>query len=414
MGARDLAGARKAEAEDHFRNAEADFGKALGMGLDDGLRYVLLMNRGVLRFQGLRIAEALADFEAAIALDPSGYNAYVSMAHVLAGQGRRAEALGEFDEAIGKFDPTIGRSPALAALYRERARLRSHDDASPAEIALALRDLDEAICREPARGRAAAADHGERGRLLLRLDRPGEALAACEAALAIAPELAPAVRDRVRALLRLERYDQAIGPCDSSLVNGPRSAEIHVLRGLARVGQNQFAGAIDDYTHALDLGPERVSTLLYRGRAYLFANSPELALRDFEEAVRLAPEDPEGYGGRAAAKVRLRRHQEAALDAEDSLRRREPTTERLYDAARTYAQAAEVAASEVARRGRPALRESTAYETRAAELLTRALVKTPVDARMSFWQKYVERDDAMGRLRKRPDLVRRARPAPPP
>ena len=405
MGARDVAASRKAEAEAHFADAEADFRKALGMGLDAGLRYALLMNRGVMRFQGGRTAEAVADFEEGIALDPSRYNAHASLAQAFAGQGRVAEAIGQLDRAIE-------RKPDLAALYRERARLRSHDDASAAEVA--LRDLDEAIRREPARGREAAVDHGRRGRLLLKLDRPDEALAACDAALAIAPDLASASRDRAAALLELGRFDEVLASCDAALASGPPSAEMHELRGLARVGRNNFAGAIDDYTHALGLRPDQTSTLLDRGRAYLFANSPELALRDFEEAVRLAPDDPEGYGGRAAAKVRLRRHRDAALDAEESLRRREPTPERLYDAARTYAQAAAVAASEVVRRGRPALRESLAYEARAAELLARALEKTPADRRESFWREIVERDDAMAKLRKRPDLARMARPAPTP
>src|SRR5206468_3658462 len=162
--------------------------------------------------------------------------------------------------------------------------------APPAEVEAALADLDEAIRREPARGRDAALDHASRGRLLLGLDRHREALAACDAALAIAPDLASAHRDRAAALLELGRF-----------------------------------------------------------------------------AVRLAPDDPEGYGGRAAAEVRLRRHRDAAASAEESLRRREPTRERLYDAARTYAQAVAVAASEVVRRGRPALRESLAYESRAVE-----------------------------------------------
>jgi hypothetical protein len=55
-----------------------------------------------------------------------------------------------------------------------------------------------------------------------------------------------------------------------------------------------------------------------------------------------------------------------------------------------------------------------AYESRAAELLARALDQTPADRRESFWREIVERDDAMARLRKRPDLAQKARPAPAP
>jgi eukaryotic-like serine/threonine-protein kinase len=405
LGARDFAAAREAEAEAHFAGAEDDFRKAMGMGLDAGLRYALFTNRGVMRLQGGQTEGAITDLQEAIALDPSPSNAHLALAKAFARMGRRADAIGQLDRAIEV-------KPDLCFLYRERAALRG--EASPADIDATLRDLDEAIRRDPARGREVALDHAHRGRLLLVLLRPDEALAACDAALAIAPDLASANRERVRALLRLERYDEAIGPCDVALKNGLPSAEIYVLRGLAKVGQNNFAGAIDDYTHALVLRPDEAQTLRYRGLAYYFANSPELSLRDFEEAVRLEPDNAEGYSGRAAAKVRLRRHREAALDAEESLRRAEPTPPRLYDAARTYAQATAVAAAEVVRRGRPALRESLAYEARAAELLARALDETPAADRMSFWRKIVEPDETMAKLRKRADLARRARAAPTP
>src|SRR5206468_3183094 len=93
--------------------------------------------------------------------------------------------------------------------------------------------------------------HARRGHLLLRLDRFPESLAACDAALAIAPDLAGAHRDRVAALLGLGRFDEAGGSCDAALAKGPPSADLFELRGLARFGRDDFAGAIDDLTQAL-------------------------------------------------------------------------------------------------------------------------------------------------------------------
>ena len=210
------ADALKAEAEAHFEAAEADFRKALDRGLVGDLRYALHMNRGVLRFQRLRLDEAVADFERAAALDPTRYHAFASLASALSKQGRR-------DEAIGPLDRAIALKPDLAALYRARALIRLDGGDPPSAAAeAALRDLDEAIRREPPNGRDLADDHARRARLLRDLGRFGEALAAADAAVAIAPELADAHRERVAALLELRRYGEVIDSCDAALRRGRR------------------------------------------------------------------------------------------------------------------------------------------------------------------------------------------------
>ncbi len=399
------ADALKVEAEAHFEAAEADFRKALNCGLVGDLRYALHMNRGVLRFQRLRLDEAVADFERAAALDPTRYHAFASLASVLSKQGRR-------DEAIGRLDRAIALKPDLAALYRDRALIRLDGGDPPLASAEAgLRDLDAAIRREPPNGRDAAGDHARRARLLRGLGRYGEALAAAAAAVAIAPDLAEPHRERVAALLELRRYGEVIDSCDVALAQGPSSAELYELRGLARVGRTDFAGAIADYTLALASRPDWAQVHAHRGWAYLFANAPELAFQDFDAVVRFAPADPDGYGGRGAARVRLRQHRAAASDVEESLRRGEQTPRRLYNAARTYAQAVAVAAAEVARRGHEASRDALAYEARAATLLGRTLERTPADRRATFWREIVEPDDALAALRKRPRFAPLARMA---
>ena len=399
------ADALKVEAEAHFEAAEADFRKALNCGLVGDLRYALHMNRGVLRFQRLRLDEAVADFERAAALDPTRYHAFASLASALSKQGRR-------DEAIGRLDRAIALKPDLAALYRDRALIRLDGGDPPLASAEAgLRDLDAAIRREPPNGRDAAGDHARRARLLRGLGRYGEALAAAAAAVAIAPDLAEPHRERVAALLELRRYGEVIDSCDVALAQGLSSAELYELRGLARVGRTDFAGAIADYTLALASRPDWVQVHAHRGWAYLFANAPELAFQDFDAVVRFAPADPDGYGGRGAARVRLRQHRAAASDVEESLRRGEQTPRRLYNAARTYAQAVAVAAAEVGRRGHEASRDAQAYEARAATLLGRTLERTPADRRATFWREIVEPDDALAALRKRPRFAPLARMA---
>ena len=178
------AAAFAAESEARFEDAEADFRKALDLGLDAELQYVLLMNRGVMRFQRARWADAAADFERAIARNEGRYNAHASLAQALRKLGRR-------DEAVERLGKAIALEPKLAALYRGRALARlDRDDLPPGEAEAALRDLEVAAGLEPPGRRGAADDHVRRGRLLLRLARPRDALAAADAALAIAPDSA--------------------------------------------------------------------------------------------------------------------------------------------------------------------------------------------------------------------------------
>ncbi len=234
-----------AESEARFEDAEADFRKALDLGLDAELQYVLLMNRGVMRFQRARWADAAADFERAIERNEGRYNAHASLAQALRKLGRREEAV----ERLGK---AIALEPKLAALYRGRALARlDRDDLPPGEAEAALRDLEVAASLEPPGRRGAADDHVRRGRLLLRLARPRDALDAANVALAIAPDSALAHLVRVAALLELERYGDVINSCDAALAMGSPSAELYRLRGLARAGRDDFPGAVEDYTQAL-------------------------------------------------------------------------------------------------------------------------------------------------------------------
>ncbi len=401
MGAAHAAARQQAQADIRFEDAEADFHKAGELGRDDDFHYALLMNRGAMRFQQRRYSDAVADFEAATALDRGHYNAYASLAQALRQLGRR-------DEALEQLRKAIALEPEKAALYRGRALTRlERDDRTPSEVDMVIHDLEESARLEPPGSRAAADDHARRGRLLLRLARPREALAAADAALAIAPDLADAHLVRIAILLDQDRHDQVIAACNAALAKGPPSAALHLYRGLGRTGRHDFPGAIDDYTRALVLHPDnRAEIHLYRGWAYLLANAVELALNDFEEVIRLDPDNPGGYAGRGAGRVRRGLLRNGLADAEESLRRAAPTRRILYIAAQTYAQASALAAAEVASR-RPTSRDSLAYEARATSLLHQVLKQIPTDQRPAFWRDILLRDDTLRPLLHNPRILQR-------
>ena len=117
--------------------ADSDFQKAAQLPLDENARYVLVVNRGVLRVRQERFEDAVTDLKAAIELKPNAYQAYVNLAQAY----RR---LGKLDLALDQLNRAVELEPGLAHLYRLRARLHLERN----EPDLALADFDQAIGRE--------------------------------------------------------------------------------------------------------------------------------------------------------------------------------------------------------------------------------------------------------------------------
>jgi tetratricopeptide (TPR) repeat protein/tRNA A-37 threonylcarbamoyl transferase component Bud32 len=391
-------GSIEAAVELQFDAAEADFRKALELlsaQPNDELRYAVMVDRATMRFQRGRLDEAAAGLEEAIRLNGQYYNAFATLAQVLQRQRK-------WDQAVERFTQAIALKPAWAPLYRGRAGVeQERDDQTPAHRAAALRDLEAAIrCEEPGDPELAS-DHVRRGELRRRDGRLEEALAACDAALKVAPDFNTAHRLRVMVLLDLGRTAEVIRSCDGALARGKPWPGIHEIRGLARANSGDYTGAIDDYSQALVLRPGQPRLLTARGLAYLVSDAPKLALHDFDEALGRDPSNGEAHGGRGLALVLLGDHGAAVDAAEESLRHDPPTARRAYNAARIYALAAVAAAADVDARGRLAPAPVERYQDRAVELVKLALERTPAERRAAFWQGQVAADPALRPLQRR-------------
>ena len=401
-------GSFEAGAAEQFEAAEADYRKALELlerKPNDELRYVLLVNRALMRSQRGRLDEAVADFAEAIRLDGRHYNAWAGLAQVLQRQKR-------WDEAVEQFTQAIARKPGWPPLYRGRAAVqRTRDDPSPAQRAAALHDLEDAIRFEEPGNSVLASDQTDRGELLRESRRLEEALAACDAALQVRPDYDRAHRLRVLVLLDLKRDDEVLRSCDAALAQGKPWADIHEIRGVARAGRGDFDGAIDDYSQTLVLRPGQSRMLSLRGMAYLASDAPRLALGDFDDALRLDDESAEAHGGRGLALARLGDHRAAVAAAEESLRHDPASPRRASNAARIYAQAALAAAEEVSQKGQLSVTLVDRYQDRAIALVKLALEQLPVDRRAAFGQSQISTDPALRPLQRRLRLIQPSRTA---
>jgi tetratricopeptide (TPR) repeat protein len=382
--------------------AEAAYRKAEEMlsGNTDG-RYILLVNRGVLRVRQRLLPEAVADFLAAIRLNPDEVMARINLAKAYQRQGK-------LDEAAVHLDGALRLRPQLALPYYERGqlhRLRSDPEA-------ALRDFDTAIRleRPGSESPVLANAYAWRGYLLQEWKRYPEAVQAYEAALQIDATAPGVLRFQAEALLQWAeteageakgrpQYEKAIAVLDRYLEQrkDPRG---YLTRAGIKERLADLPGVIADYTQSLKLTDDS-SLYAARGWAYLGSDAPGGALSDFQKAIDLDPENSNAYAGRGYARVRLGDYRQAVADANTALRWAPPESGAIsYQVARIFAQAVGAVEADPRQRNPSGLQTRYRYEDRALALIRRALDPKLTKDPGRFWQTYVERDPALNPIRR--------------
>src|SRR5207245_11633182 len=109
---------------------------------------------------------------------PHQFQAYADLAKAYQQDKQLDRAAEQLDTAIRLAETQELERPVLAVLYQNRARLHLERE----DLEAALRDFEQAGAAAPS-----AEGHAERGRLLQRLKRYPDALAAFDAALQIRP-----------------------------------------------------------------------------------------------------------------------------------------------------------------------------------------------------------------------------------
>jgi tetratricopeptide (TPR) repeat protein len=214
-----------------------------------------------------RREEALADLDAAVALNahsPEAHNLRAIVLHEL----KRPEA------ALASYDATVALRPAYAEAWNNRGVALG--EVGQAEAALASHD--QAIALKPDFADA----HYNRGVALDRLKRPAEALASLDAAIALAPGHARAQHNRGTALEALGRSDEAVASYDRAIALKPDYAEAFSNRGLALRNLQRLDEALASYDAAVALDAAYVDAHLGRSFLSLLAGDFEAGWREYE------------------------------------------------------------------------------------------------------------------------------------
>ncbi|MCC6493712.1 MAG: tetratricopeptide repeat protein [Pirellulales bacterium] len=234
--------------------------------------------------QQKKLDEAAADADAVIAQRPDAGAAYLLKAQILRDQDK-------LDDALASADKAAELAPSVPASYQLRGELyRLKDD-----LPKAIEQFSKVLQLQP--GNLLALVH--RGEAYLSCKQYDEALADIEAVLKDAPELAVAHGLRAQALASQNRLAEAIAEMQQLADAAPEQLEYRMQLALYQLYNKQPQEAIAAYTKVIEAtanGADDTKSqhfLALRGRAdaYLNIGDHKSAIADFEEAVKLDPVD---------------------------------------------------------------------------------------------------------------------------
>jgi len=250
-----------------------------------------------------RHEEAIAEYNAALRLNPSFAPAYL-------GRGLADLALRRPQDAAHDFDEAIRLDPNYVDAYLARAALAA--GAGNYEAALA----DLGVAREVAPDSPLAKIR--LSLVLSGLGRYAEALSASQAANSNDPTILEGYLALGTAHNGLGQFESAQRDLDLYLVYAPDDPEGWTQRGSSRNGLLSYEGAVQDFSQALQIEPARVAALHGRGEAHLALQDYEAALTDFTTALDLQP-NIQGHLGRGQANLGLGKARPAIADFQAAL-----------------------------------------------------------------------------------------------
>ena len=144
-----------------------------------------------------------------------------------------------------------------------------------------------------------------RGVILQRLNRPIEALASYQRALAVKPDDVETLNNRGVTLQGLKRLDEALASFDRALLLRPDYAAALSNRGVALKELERFDEALESYDRALAMRPNDADTLYNRGAILHKLQRFDEALKSYDQALAANADHPYAFHEAADCVLKL-------------------------------------------------------------------------------------------------------------
>lgn len=261
----------RGDIQDNAADRLADYEAALEI---DPTQVIALRHRGQVLVETGDSEAALTDFNAALEVEPNDPETLEALGVALGMLGRHEDAM----EALGK---AIEIQPRFATAYIHRARLLMKEQ----QFKEAINDLDKSILVVTTNPLALVL----RATCYEALNDTDRALADVERALKLQPNFLPAIQLQANLLLSSGRLEEALGVVEVLQQRLPDNAQILVQLGALYRQANRVNDAIAAFTAALELDETIISAYQARADSLMSIGKQNEAIADYEKALSINP-----------------------------------------------------------------------------------------------------------------------------
>ncbi len=300
-----------------------------------------------------RVPEAIAQYEAALKIEPGDQATHSNLGNALARAGRAREAIeqyraalriqpdfapalynlakalfetGQYPQAVSEYEAVIRVQPDYADAYNG---LGEALESTPGRSAEAIPRYEQALRLNPSLAQA----HFNLGAAFFRERRGAEAAAEYEAALRLQPGFAEASDNLGVILCASGRVPEGIQRIEAALSLKPDDAKAHFDLGNALAQSGRIAEAIGQFEDALRIQPDLAEANNNLGMILCRSGRIPEGLQHIEAAIRTKPDFAPAHFVRGLALLQTGRRSEATAEFERVLQLRpgDPSATRMLE-----------------------------------------------------------------------------------
>lgn len=188
---------------------------------------------------------------------------------------------GDLAGAIADFDAAIDINPAKATAFYNRGYLQN----LAGNYQLAIEDCNQAIALLPEYDEA----FYQRGLAQYELGDLNGALVDLSEALRLNPFSIKAYYKRAACYAKLENIEGAVADYTQAILHVPKDSNAYLQRGRFLTELKEYRTAVEDFTAAISYNPKNADAYYHRGICYAELEEKEKANQDFNQAMLYNP-----------------------------------------------------------------------------------------------------------------------------